>query len=348
MPSMTRELAHSVENLEAGSRYIGHKCPVTRTELQEGDQIVVCHQHGEVLSWNAVPMLEGLCPYCRQRINLRKTFGSVQEVARPRKNRETKPRIGLVTLAILGLIGICGIGGMIGYRLLLVQPNGTTAPVPAVSQSTESPAIVPPTTDSSSVVEVSSPTTTLRPTSNPPSTPTEEPSPTPAPSPTSCSIVVAPHFATAWSLYEDELKCPVNQSHSHEAASQDFERGYLLWRIEPDQVYVMYDDGRLGIYPMSVYPESVRQNPPGGDPSIQPPAGFQQPVRGFGLIWRDNSEVREGIGWALEGEARADWFYGFEAQDFVGGTVIHECRMGVRVLLSSGTWIKIEEGNPCN
>ena len=120
-----------------------------------------------------------------------------------------------------------------------------------------------------------------------------------------------------------------------------------MWRISPDQVYVMYDGGKLEMYPMAVYPESVRANPPDGDPNIHPPAGLRQPVRGFGLIWRDNPQVRDGVGWAIEEEARADWFYGFSAQDFVGGTIIHECRMGVRVLLNSGTWIKISEGDPC-
>lgn len=215
------------------------------------------------------------------------------------------------------------------------------------AQETQTPVPMQPKTASASATKVTGPTDTARPTPTSRPTPTKEPSPTLVPSATPCGLAVGSRFADVWNRYRVELGCPINQAHTHESASQDFERGFLLWRVNPDQVYVMYDDGRLGFYPMSRYPEDVRQHPPGGDPDIQPPPGFQQPVRGFGLIWRDNPEVREGVGWAVEGEARADWYYGFEAQDFVGGTIIHECRMGVRVLLSSGMWIQVSSGDRC-
>ena len=356
---------HSFQILQTGSRYVGRRCPSTRTELRPGEQVVVCHKNDEVFSWDALPVLDGRCPFCEQQIAFEEILGpsrtTYEKTAGPTKEKadKTKAKPGyvpvqhrtglplvLVALGILALMGICGIGGVIGYRQFFAQ----STPVPTAqlaARSTEIPTALEPTT-ASSAVEILDSTNTPQPTSTPRPTPTDEPSPTPMLSPTPCSIAVAPRFTAAWNQYADSLGCPINQAHTHEAASQDFEHGFLLWRVSPDQVYVMYDDGRLGFYPMSVYPESVRQNPPGGDPNIQPPAGFQQPVRGFGLIWRDNVQVRDGLGWAVEGEARADWYYGFEAQDFVGGTILHECRMGVRVLLSSGTWFKISGGESCN
>ena len=163
-----------------------------------------------------------------------------------------------------------------------------------------------------------------------------------------CAVDPAPRFAAAWEMYADQLGCALNEAHAQAAASQGFERGFLLWREDPDYVYVMHDDGRLGLYPMSVYPESVRRNPPGADPSIVPPSGLLQPVRGFGLVWRDNPEVRDGVGWALENEARADWYYKFVVQDFDGGAILHECRVGVRVLFWDGTWVQVGGGEPCD
>lgn len=359
---------HSVETLHAGSRYIGRRCPVTRTELKAGEQVIVCHKNDEAFSWSALPMLEGHCPYCRSRIDLSVIFGASPPPSEKLhqkdrvKGEKPKPspaynpvrRLGrlqpslILLLAILGLL-IGSIGTLAGYHYFFAQPSVTPAPTSLVTHTTEPPKSVTVMQKASPVPTTAKPTNTPRPTSTPRPTPTTKPTstPLPPPSPTPCTIAVGSRFAAAWNQYADKLGCPLNQAHSHEAATQGFERGTLLWRVNPDQVYVMYGDGRLEFYPMSAYPESVRQNPPGGDPNIYPPAGFQQPVRGFGLVWRDNPQVRDGIGWAIEGENRADMFYGFVAQDFVGGTIIHECRMGIRVLLSSGVWIKVSDGAPC-
>ena len=87
--------------------------------------------------------------------------------------------------------------------------------------------------------------------------------PTAVPSPTPCAIAAASRFDAARGAYAEQLGCALNQAHTQAAASQDFERGFLLWREDPDYVYVMHDDGRLGLYPMDVYPESVRLRPRG-------------------------------------------------------------------------------------
>lgn len=307
-------------------------------------------------------MLEGQCPYCGERIELDKILNVSYDPAPSGEDKSEKlpqkppptiepsaQRVGLSGFVILliaagglGLLGLCGFGGFLGYQQFLA-PSGDAMVTPWVTQAPEQALIASTATS----VPTSKPTTIPAPTQTPRPTSIPKPTSIPFPSPTPCAFSVSSRFAAAWNQYADQLGCPINQSHSHDAATQDYERGFLLWRVQPDQVYVMHDDGRLGLYPMAVYPESVRQNPPGGDPNIHPPDGLQQPVRGFGLVWRDNPEVRDGVGWAVEGEARADWYYGFEAQDFVGGTILHECRMGVRVLLSSGTWIKISEGDPC-
>ena len=358
---------HSIEILTAGSRYVGHNCPVTRTELKVGEQIVVCHKSAAAFSWSALPVLEGQCPYCRGHIDLSTLFKPSPKQSEKlsqkirKKEGKSKPaptyrpvrRIKGVSLSLILLLTIFGlmllgiVGAVVGYRYLFT-PSITVPTVTAPVDPEETSEVLISAKTEAPVPATAKPTNTPRASSTPRPTPTIRPSSTPLPpSPTPCTIAVGSRFAAAWNQQADKLGCPLNQVHTHDAATQGFERGALLWRITPDQIYVMYNGGQFEFYPMSVYPESVRQNPPGGDPNINPPTGFQQPVRGFGLIWRDNPHVREGVGWAIEGENRADWFYGFEAQDFVGGTIIHECRMGIRILLSSGVWIQVSEGSPC-
>jgi hypothetical protein len=41
---------------------------------------------------------------------------------------------------------------------------------------------------------------------------------------------------------------------------------------------------------------------PESDPSIEPPPGRYQPIRGFGMVWREQPGVRDRLGWAVEPE----------------------------------------------
>jgi hypothetical protein len=61
-----------------------------------------------------------------------------------------------------------------------------------------------------------------------------------------------------------------------------------------------------------------QQGDPESDPTLTPPQGLLQPVRGFGLLWRSEESLRQALGWALSTEA------GFEgtAQAFEGGYAI--------------------------
>jgi hypothetical protein len=49
---------------------------------------------------------------------------------------------------------------------------------------------------------------------------------------------------------------------------------------------------------MDVWDESK----PESDPGIVPPVGLYQPVRGFGLVWREEPGVRDRLGWAVDRE----------------------------------------------
>ncbi|MDH4135981.1 MAG: hypothetical protein OEW09_04580 [Anaerolineae bacterium] len=135
-------------------------------------------------------------------------------------------------------------------------------------------------------------------------TPTAEPpppTPTPVPTPTlSCALEPVGEFREAWNL--EDLGCPEDKEKVIWWAWQEFEHGYMLWRIDTKKIYAFslegadggswqeYDDTWAdGKYPIDI------------DPSIVPPSeNLKQPKRGFGLVWREQLGGPESdVGWAL-------------------------------------------------
>jgi len=100
------------------------------------------------------------------------------------------------------------------------------------------------------------------------------------------------------------------------AAQQPFENGFMIWLGPSRAIYVFYNQIEPGrAYPLyRMYADEFHEGDPESDPSIVPPSGLYQPIRGFGLVWRTYPEVRDGLGWATAPEA------GFEtwAQGYAG------------------------------
>jgi hypothetical protein len=147
--------------------------------------------------------------------------------------------------------------------------------------------------------------------------------------------------------------CPFRPAASSWAAEQVFEGGRLIWlqgipaestgsgRPQGPTIYVLYsstEQGDGGWY--EKYDDTWVSGEPESDPSISPPEGLFQPVRGFGKLWRDHPEVRERLGWALapeqgfESAFQVDWrpYY------LVSGTYIRSLDGGVITLGVMGTW----------
>jgi len=82
------------------------------------------------------------------------------------------------------------------------------------------------------------------------------------------------------------------------AAYQPFQDGTMLWLQGNGTIYVLYANGQY-----ETYTDTFREGDPERDPAIVPPADLYQPVRGFGLVWRTNERIRDGLGWALAPEA---------------------------------------------
>jgi hypothetical protein len=103
--------------------------------------------------------------------------------------------------------------------------------------------------------------------------------------------------------------CPDQPAVYAQTIAQGFERGLLLWRSVPDtygsQIYAFFDDGQWPAW--NPTNDRWRLGLPESDPAIVPPAGFYQPVRGFGLFWREAffnpaGSARDRLGWGIEPE----------------------------------------------
>lgn len=99
------------------------------------------------------------------------------------------------------------------------------------------------------------------------------------------------------------------------AAQQPFENGFMVWLANEGLITVFYNGGHgpcLNGPCFRVFSDNFREGDPESDPAIIPPDGRYQPVRGFGLVWRSDAEVRDGLGWATAPEFGGDtWMQGF-------------------------------------
>jgi hypothetical protein len=108
----------------------------------------------------------------------------------------------------------------------------------------------------------------------------------------------------------------------------------MLWRADLNLIYVIEGDNWLP--PVG---DRWREGDPINDPSIIPPSGYYQPVRGFGLVWREQPGVRAALGWGLAEEA------GFTAtlQEFTDGLVWYDAeRDRFMLLFDSGAYQLVE------
>ena len=98
------------------------------------------------------------------------------------------------------------------------------------------------------------------------------------------------------------------------AAYQLFEDGLMIWRGDTQQILVIYGDNRW-----EAFDDTFVEGDPESDPTIDAPRGLRQPVRGFGKVWRENTDVRAALGWALDREEGYTAFvHEFERGQLIG------------------------------
>lgn len=132
-------------------------------------------------------------------------------------------------------------------------------------------------------------------------------------------------------------------------AEQPFQRGSMFWLEPIGQIWVIVET-EPGFGYWQVYEDAFREGDPEFDPTITPPAGLIQPIRGFGLVWRNGENVRQELGWANDIEVGfvANYEYhpgaGSTAEQPVPGYHFMQNQYGIwyRFNEINGTWQIVE------
>ncbi len=203
------------------------------------------------------------------------------------------------------------------------NPNTTVTPVAPISTATPASSNTPAPTDTAAPEPTYTPeptATAQTPTPDPTNTPaprkgtptatpriTPRPTGTQTPTPTpACSIAPVSGFGKIWRAnagVRGRIGCPtMSETAIQLAAQQHFQGGYMFWRGDTHEIYVFIgtDDDPTGNW--YLFEDTWRDNDPTQEPIDTPPAGFYEPIRGFGKVWRDNGYIRQALGWATEPE----------------------------------------------
>ena len=210
----------------------------------------------------------------------------------------------------------------VGFDAVKFVPKDGVAPPPAV------PTAVPPTP----VPPTPVPPTPVVPTPVPP-TPV-----VPTPVAPACPITPILGFGQVWSTHAEvrnRLGCPVEVEKSTWSAEQTFVNGYMFWRGDLTTIYTLFSDGKF-----QTFLDSWTSAEPEWDPTIVPPAGYYQPKRGFGKVWREgvvppSTPVRTKLSWATAEERGLSMSW----QVYAGGMMVWSNTLGNFVLYYDNyTW----------
>lgn len=119
---------------------------------------------------------------------------------------------------------------------------------------------------------------------------------------TSADVTIILNCPYPWFFAPAPDICAQDAAPDTGGAEQQFEHGFMIWVESENRIYVLYDDD---IYSpkWAAFNDEWQVGDPIDDPNITPPPGYYQPVRGFGLVWREQPDVRDRLGWAVAPEA---------------------------------------------
>ena len=128
-------------------------------------------------------------------------------------------------------------------------------------------------------------------------------------------------------------------------AEQRFEGGWMFWLQPNGQIWLLsVDESGNNIW--SVYNDDFVDGEAESDPQIVPPENRHQPVRGFGKLWRENLEVRQEVGWALEIEVGHTTRYEYHAGGYVNDNEDYVSAPGYHLVKgANGDTFRFNEGS---
>jgi hypothetical protein len=225
-------------------------------------------------------------------------------------------------------------------RVKNTPPFFTNTP-PPTRTLTLTATLSPTATTTATVTITPTPTHTPTPSYTPSITPTFVPivSPTPILFPTTFFVgtvaVATISCPFSWFFAPSPTGCPTLNPITTALVFQQFEHGIMIWLGTERVILVLFDaPSSLG---WGGYPDGFVDGMPINDPSLVPPAEMLQPVRGFGLLWRADTVIRNQLGWAIGPE---QGYTGFSQIDSGSGTRYVQGPDGIIYVLSGtqGIW----------
>jgi hypothetical protein len=128
-------------------------------------------------------------------------------------------------------------------------------------------------------------------------------------------------------------------------AEQPFERGSMLYFNPREEIFVLIGVDQ-GIWYR--FEQASLSNLPTPTPAEPPAPGLVVPIRGFGLVWAYNEDIRRQIGYGTAPEAGLlEGAY----QRFSGGTMLYSAiglgrGKSLYVLYNDGTFDRYDDPNP--
>jgi hypothetical protein len=127
--------------------------------------------------------------------------------------------------------------------------------------------------------------------------------------------------------------CPVGSVERVYMARQTFQQGHMIWSDDTETIYVLSNDGSW-----RGYDDTFEEGEPEDDPGLTPPPNLLQPIRGFGLIWREELGGADAeIGWATSPEAGVNG----SVQQWDNGLLITFDLQNRFLLLDNGRWERV-------
>ena len=200
----------------------------------------------------------------------------------PTRILSATPEPTLPTLEVLSPLEVVTVEADFVLVTPTLPPSKTPSETPTITQTlTTSP----------------TPTTTVTATATLPLFPTSIIVPITAPVPNPIQQVCD----STWFFIEPRpAGCPLSPPTASQGVYQAFQNGYMIWVSSQDAIYAFYSDRNQPRWQVfrDQFEEGMVEDDPAYDQSPFP--NTWQPRRGFGMLWRNNSAVRDRIGWGID------------------------------------------------
>jgi len=129
----------------------------------------------------------------------------------------------------------------------------------------------------------------------------------------------------------EKLGWAMEEEQSPPIAQEAFERGFMFWREDTRQIYVLHGEGTWQVFPDTWTPDQPLYSCPDVAPSQSPPT----PLSGFGKVWCERlGGPGAAIGWATAAEQG----HIGAAMQFQRGLMLWSKDRIIYVLFDDGTW----------